>query len=109
MMRTTITARHCEVSDALRARTRKVAARLAQLSPHALEATFVFDVAPLFHSVEIRLHVRGKRMLMGVGKGPDHRTALDRAEEKLRPQLVKSAEVRQRARGLGVRKVRRSP
>ncbi|HLB54872.1 MAG TPA: HPF/RaiA family ribosome-associated protein [Gemmatimonadales bacterium] len=98
MMRTTITARHCELSEALRTRARDVARRLGQLSPHALDATLVFDIAPLFHSVEIRLHARGRKMLKGAGRGPDHRTALDRAEDKLRPQLVKSAEVRQRSR-----------
>ena len=37
-------------------------------------------------------------MLVGVGEGPDHRTGLDRAEEKLRPQLLKAARVRQRTR-----------
>lgn len=102
-MRITITARHCEVSEALRSRARRVAARLGQLSPHALDATFVFDVGPRFHSVELRLRARRRKMLIGVGKGPDHRTALDRGEDKLRPQLVRSAEARQRARRAGGR------
>jgi ribosome hibernation promoting factor len=98
MMQTTITARHCEVTDALRERALAVTERLAQLSPHALDATVVFDAAPLAHSVEIRLHARGRKMLVGAGEGTDHRTALDRAEEKLRPQLVKAGRVRQRTR-----------
>jgi len=97
-MQTTITARHCEVTDALRERALAVTERLAQLSPHALDATVVFDAAPLAHSVEIRLHARGRKMLVGAGEGTDHRTALDRAEEKLRPQLVKAGRVRQRTR-----------
>jgi len=97
-MRTTISARHCELTDALRQRARTVAARLAGLSPHALDATVVFDAAPLRHAVEIRLHARGRKMLIGVGQGRDHRTALDRAEDKLRPQLLKAARARQRAR-----------
>ena len=97
-MQTTITARHCEVTEALRERALAVTERLAQLSPHALEATVVFDAAPLAHSVEIRLHARGRKMLVGAGEGTDHRTALDRAEEKLRPQLVKAGRVRQRTR-----------
>jgi len=97
-MRTTLSARHCELTDALRQRARAVAARLAALSPHALDATVVFDVAPLFHSVEIRLHARGRKLLVGVGQGPDHRTALDRAEEKLRGQLLKAGKLRKQAR-----------
>jgi len=97
-MRITISARHCEVSDALRERAAAVATRLAELSPHALDATVVFDAAPLIHSVELRLHARGRKMLVGAGQGPDHRTALDRAEEKLRGQLLKASAVRQSAR-----------
>ena len=46
------------------------------------------------HKVEIRLHARGRKVLIGIGEGPDHRTALDRAEEKLGPQLEKAAHLR---------------
>jgi ribosomal subunit interface protein len=94
-METRITARHCEVGETLRTRARSVAARLDKLSPHALEATVIFDVTSQSHTVEIRLHARGRKMLKGTGRGPDHRTALDRAEDKLRPQLVRATEVRQ--------------
>jgi len=96
-MDTTISARHCEITEALRDRALAVTGRLAQLSPHALEATVVFDATPARCSAEIRLHVRGGKFLVGEGSAPDHRTALDRAEEKLRPQLEKSAS-RRRAR-----------
>jgi ribosome-associated translation inhibitor RaiA len=37
-------------------------------------------------------------MLIGEGQGPDHRSALDRAEEKLRVQLRKAGKQRQNAR-----------
>ncbi len=102
-MRTTISVRHCEVSDVLRERALAVAGRLAELSPHALETTVVFDVGPLAHTVELRLHARGGRLLKGTGEGPDHRTALDRAEEKLRPQLLKAGSQRQQSRRGGPR------
>lgn len=97
-MQTTISARHCEVTDQLQQRAMEVTERLAQLSPHALEATVVFDAGPAAHTVEIRLHARGRKVLVGVGEGTDHRTALDRAEEKLRPQILKAARGRSRAR-----------
>jgi ribosome-associated translation inhibitor RaiA len=102
-MRITISARHCEVTPALQARARDVAERLAGLSPHALDATVVFDRAGLNAAVELRLHARGRKLLVGVGEGRDHRTALDRAEAKLRPQLVRAGEARQRARRPGTR------
>ena len=97
-METRITARHCEVSEALQNRARAVATRFDKQSPHALNATFVFDVNATTHSVEIVLHTRGKKTLKGKGQGPDHRTALDRAEEKLRPQLAKATAHRERSR-----------
>jgi ribosomal subunit interface protein len=97
-MRITISARHCEITDVLKERATAVVERLAQLSPHALDAAVVFDAAPLAHAVEIRLHARGRKVLVGIGEGADHRTALDRAEEKIRPQLEKAARPRARPR-----------
>ena len=97
-MRSTISVRHSEITPLLRERARAVTQRLGQLSSHALEATVIFDRGPHGPAVEIRLHARGRKVLIGAGQGPDHRTALDRAEEKLRPQLVKASRVRIRAR-----------
>jgi ribosomal subunit interface protein len=98
-MDTTISARHCEITEVLRDRTHEVIERLSQLSPHALEATVVFDVTPTLSTAEIRLHIRGGKVLVGTGEAADHRTALDRAEDKLRPQLEKLTSPRRRARG----------
>ena len=102
-MQTTVTARHCEITDALRERAEEVTARLAELSPHALECTVVFDAEGLIHRVEIRLHARRRKVLIGVGEGPDHRTALDRAEEKLRPQLLRAGRARSSTRRAPIR------
>lgn len=89
-MRTTISVRHTAISDDLRSRTDRVMERLGQLSPHALESTVVFDEDGLAPTVEIRLHVRGGQILVGKADGVDHRTALDRAEEKIRRQLERN-------------------
>ena len=97
-MRTTITVRHCEVTDTLRERARTVAGRLADLSPHALNATVVFAMNPQENTAEIRLHARGRKLLVGSGTGPDHRSALDQAEARLKPQLVRATNLRRRAR-----------
>ena len=99
-MQTTISARHCEITENHRERAQAVTERLEKLSPHALEATVVFeaDPHPQTHRVEIRLRARGRKVLIGIGEGPDHRTALDRAEEKLRPQIEKVTGTRLRAR-----------
>jgi ribosomal subunit interface protein len=89
-MQTTITARHCEISDALRERALAVSDRLATFAPRPLEATFVFDEDGLQRVVELRLHVSRGEILIAKGEAADHRTALDRAEDKLRRQLEKT-------------------
>ena len=85
-MQTTITARHCEISEALRERALAVVERLGALRPppdrvdrrvrprRAAQAT-----------AELRLHASRGELLVARGEGDDHRTALDRAEERLRP------------------------
>lgn len=90
-MRTTISVRHTQIADELKARAEVVLARLDGMSPHTLEGTVVFDGGPLDHTAEIRLHVRRGLILKSCGTGPDHRTALDRAEAKLKPQLVRAS------------------
>lgn len=102
-MQTTISARHFELSETLRERAEAVALRLEKVSPHALDVTIVFETeahsqTEQTHKVEIRMHARGRKVLIGIGEGADHRSALDRAEEKLGPQLEKAAGARLRAR-----------
>ncbi len=54
-----------------------------------MDGTVVFDVAPNLWQVEIRLHISRGDIFVGTGEEKDHRTALDRAEEKVRRQLDK--------------------
>jgi ribosomal subunit interface protein len=89
-METTITVRHTEISDRLRARAVTVVERLGRLALHPMETAVVFDTDGAESIAELRLHSRRGEILIAKGKGPDHRTALDRAEEKLRRQLERS-------------------
>lgn len=89
-MRTTVTTRHCEIADPLRERTELVMQRLAALSDRAMEATVVYAVEGVHHTAELRLQAVGGSLLVATGDGPDHRTALDRAEGKLRRQLQRA-------------------
>ena len=97
-MKTKVTALHCQVGDELRTRAEAVAERFEHLSPHALDASVVFDQEAEGPTAEIRLHVRGGQILVAHGTGVDHRTALDRAEEKLRKQLERAITQSRRAR-----------
>ena len=99
-MQTTITARHCEISDALREHARSVVERLGELAHRPIESTIVFDREGVQATVELRLHASRGELLVARGEGDDHRTALDRAEERLRRQLDKVAPRSRRSRDI---------
>ncbi|MEP7176654.1 MAG: HPF/RaiA family ribosome-associated protein [Gemmatimonadales bacterium] len=88
-METTITARHCEISDLLRERARTVVERLVMLAHRPLETSVVFGTDGDQATAELRLHAARGETLVAHGEAADHRTALDRAEAKLRRQLDK--------------------
>jgi putative sigma-54 modulation protein len=97
-MQTTITARHCEIPEGLRERAVTVVERLGKVTPRPMEMTVLFDTDGLEQTAELRLHMAGGEILVAKGDGADHRTALDRAEEKLRRQVERAAERPRRPR-----------
>ena len=97
-MQTTITARHCEISEPLRERALTVVERLGNIASRPIEATVVFDMEGPMQTAEIRLHVSRGEVLVATGEAEDHRTALDRAEEKLRKQVEKASAFPRRGR-----------
>jgi ribosomal subunit interface protein len=97
-MQPTITARHCEISEALRERAVTVVQRLGNLASRPMESAVVFDTDGIQQTVEIRLHVPRGEVLVAGGEGADHRTALDRAEERLKRQLERIADRPRRTR-----------
>lgn len=86
-MRVTISARQVELSDALRTRARSIVDRLNHHTPFAQGARLVFGIEGGVASVEVQLRLSGSQVLAASATGSDHRTALDRAEDKLRRQL----------------------
>ncbi len=88
-MQTTITARHCEISDALKERARTVFERLGTMATRPIESAVVFDTEGPVQTAELRLHVSRGEVFVARGEAADHRSALDRAEDKLRRQLEK--------------------
>lgn len=93
-MQTTITVRHTEIPDTLRERAAAVVDRIGDIAGRATEATVVFDADGLLRTAEIRLKVAGGDVLVARGEADDPRTALDRAEDKLRRQVEKAARPR---------------
>jgi ribosomal subunit interface protein len=101
-MQTTITARHCEISDALRERALAVVERLGNIATRPMEASVVFDTDGLQQTAELRLHLATGDLLVAGGEAADHRSALDRAEDRLRKQLEKASGRPHRSRPSGV-------
>lgn len=98
-MLTTITTRHCEIPDSLKERAEVVAGRLEQFAHRPVECTLLFDRDHKQPSVELRLHIARGMIFVASADAEDHRSALDRAEQKLRRQLDKpAAQPRKRGR-----------
>jgi ribosome-associated translation inhibitor RaiA len=85
-MQINVTARHCEIDGALDERAREVAERVGGIALRPMECTVLFDVDGPSQVAELRLRdARGETI--GRGEAGNHRTALDRAEERMRRQL----------------------
>jgi ribosomal subunit interface protein len=97
-MQTTISARHSDVPEALRERAITVMERLGKVTPRPIDMAVVFDADGLEQTAELRLHMGSGEILVAKGDGPDHRTALDRAEAKLRRQVERTSERPRKAR-----------
>lgn len=91
-MNATVTCRHCEIGEELRDRAVAIIQRLGHLSPHVLEGAVIFDSQPV-NTVELKLHVRQGHILVSEASDGDFRTALDRAEEKIKKQVERAVAV----------------
>jgi len=90
-MRITITARHCEIPDELRARARALLERLGKVAARPHDARVIFADDHSEAAVEVRLHTARGKVYVGKALADDHRTALDRAAQRVRRQLDKRA------------------
>jgi ribosomal subunit interface protein len=98
-MQTTVTARHCEIPNALRTHARRVMERVARVAHRPQRAQIVFDTDHQQKLAELKLHLPRGATRIATAEAADFRTALDRAAEKLRHQLER----------MSSRSVRRAP
>jgi len=89
-MRVTITQRHCDIPDDLRARARELVTRLVKAARRSEAAQVIFSDDHGAAAVELRLHAGRGRLLVATADGADHRSALDRAAARLRRQIEKT-------------------
>jgi ribosome-associated translation inhibitor RaiA len=97
-VQTIVTARHCEISEPLQERASTIADRLGALAMRPISCTVLFDVEGSQSLAELRLLDASGDTLVSRGEGSDHRTALDRAEERLKRQLETASGRKRRAR-----------
>jgi ribosomal subunit interface protein len=90
-VKTTVTARHCEIPEEIRTRAAEVADKLARMAHRPQRMEIVFDVDHQRRVVELKMWLPRGQTLVAAGEETDFRTALDRAAEKLRSQLEKNA------------------
>jgi ribosomal subunit interface protein len=91
-MRLTITARHTEIDDELRAQTRELVQKVLKVAhrPHHAQVTFSDDHGEV--EVEIEVHVPRGRIHVAKASAADHRSALDAALGRMKRQLLDEKE-----------------
>jgi ribosomal subunit interface protein len=102
-MQVTITARHSDIPEDLRARAEDLVARLAKLATRPTSAHVTFDQEKARATAEVVLNAARGAVHVAAAAADDHRTALDRVAAKLRRQLDKQEPPARRARKAGVR------
>ncbi len=97
-MRITITARHTQIDDDLRAHTRELVEKVVKLvrRPHHAQVIFTEDHGEA--AVEIEVHVPRGRIYVAKSQAVDHRSAVDLAIARVKRQLLDEKET-PRARG----------
>jgi ribosomal subunit interface protein len=91
-MRITITARHTEIDDDLRAHTRELVEKVAKLArrPHHAQVIFTEDHGEA--GVEIEVHVPRGRIHVAKAQAADHSSALDLAIARVKRQILDEKE-----------------
>lgn len=91
-MRITITARHTEIDDDLRAHTRELVEKVVKLvrRPHHAQVIFTEDHGEA--GVEIEVHAPRGRVHVAKSSAADQRSALDLAIARVKRQLLDEKE-----------------
>ena len=91
-MRITITARHTEIDNDLRAHTRELVEKVAKLVRRPHHAQVIFTEEHGEAGVEIAVQAPRGRIHVAKSRAADHRTALDAAIARVKRQLLDKKE-----------------
>ncbi len=95
-MRTTVTARHCEIPDELKERAEDLLTKVSKFANRPQHAQVIFDADHGRKVVELHLSLARGRVKIAADEADDFQSALDGAVQKLRSQLGKNAPRRRR-------------
>ena len=98
-MKTTITARHCEISDALKSRAGVLIERVSKRAKRPQRAQVTFDSDNRRKLVEVILHLPRGQTRVASAEGDDFLTVLERAVAKLKHQVARDGTDITRRRG----------
>lgn len=82
-MRIQITARHCEIPEAIRSRARELIQRLSRYESRLSAAELVFDVENHLKRAEAVLSIDGDEPVVARAQADEFRGALDRMVDRL--------------------------
>jgi ribosomal subunit interface protein len=88
-MQKVVTARHVEIAEGLKKRATAVLERFTRYVRGPIESSVTFDRDGHEAFAEVRLHVAHGEWFVAKSVSKDHRSALDRAEAKMRRQIEK--------------------
>jgi len=91
-MRLTITARHTEIDDDLRAHTKELVEKVAKIARRPQHAQVVFTEDHGEAGVEIAVHLPRGRIHVAKAQAADLRSALDAAIARMKRQLLDEKE-----------------
>lgn len=86
-MRVQLSARRCEVPEAVRSRTETLLKKLTRYDPRLSSAEVKFEIEKHLHLVEAILSVHGEAPVVARGEGPDFRIAADQVVDRLAKTL----------------------
>ena len=93
-MKVQITARHCEVPEAILERTEELVASLAKYSPRATLAEVVYTEEKLDKVVEVIVHIDGGEPIVARASDPEYLNSLDQVVSRAGRMLRKERERR---------------
>jgi ribosomal subunit interface protein len=91
-MRVTITARHTEIDDELRAHARELVVKVAKLARRPHHAQVIFSEDHGEAEVEVEVHTPRGRLHVAKSSAADLRSALDSAIARVKRQLLDEKE-----------------